>query len=229
LSAPPEPARAVLFDLDGTLVDSAADIAAALNGTLAERGRPPLPVDAVGALTGYGAEELVRRGFAAAGAPLGAEALAAATADYLGRYGAHPAEHTVLFADAGPALADLRERGIRVAVCTNKETALAERVLEAVGVAGDVEAVVGADAVEHRKPDPRHLEATLAAEDATAEEAVYVGDTAIDAEAAAAASLRCAMVAWGAPEAATGPVWARLERFGELAALLAGEGAATTG
>jgi phosphoglycolate phosphatase len=115
-----------------------------------------------------------------------------------------------------------------VAVCTNKETALARQVLDALGVAGHVEAVVGADAVAHRKPDPRHLEAALAAVDATADEAVYVGDTLVDARAAAAAGLRCAMVAWGVPEAETGPVWARLERFGDLPGLLAADGAATT-
>jgi phosphoglycolate phosphatase len=229
LTAVPEPPRAVLFDLDGTLVDSAGDIAAALNAVLDERGLATLPVEEVRALTGYGAEELVRRAFAAVGAPLAPEAVRPATERYLEHYGAHPADRTTLFADAGPALADLRARGFRVAVCTNKETGLAERVLEALGVAGAVEAVVGADAVEHRKPDPRHLEAALAAIDATADEAVYVGDTVVDSQAAAAAGLRCAMVAWGAPEAATGPVWARLERFGELPALLAVDGAATTG
>jgi phosphoglycolate phosphatase len=212
--------KAIVFDLDGTLVDTAPDIAAAINRTLARRGLPELPVDVVEGFTGYGADELVRRSFAAAGAPLDDAGMRAETERYLHHYGEHPADRSVLFKDARPVLEELKRRGFAVGICTNKETELSHTVLAAMELDGFVDAVVGADAVANRKPDPEHLRAILDALGARPGEAVYVGDTAIDARAARAAGVRCAMVQWGSGRDAAEPIWARLECFSDLLDLL---------
>lgn len=208
--------RAVIFDLDGTLVDSAPDIAAAVNHVLAGRGLDPLPEDVVEGFIGHGADELVRRAFAAAGARLEDQALSEETRLYLERYGAHPVRRSRLFRDAADALAALKARGVAVAVCTNKETELSWTVLRGLGVDRFVDVVVGADRAPRRKPDPAHLHAALAAVAAAPEEAVYVGDSAIDVRTAAAAGVPCTIVDWGTGRAQAGPECTGLSRFAEL-------------
>jgi len=211
---------AVVFDLDGTLVDTTPDIAAALNRTLERRGLGPLTEELVHGLTGYGAEELVRRAFAEAGEPLDDDAVAAQTRRYLEAYAERPVERSVVHGDAEETLAALAARGAALGVCTNKDTALAWTVLRHLGLAEHLRIVVGADAVPRRKPHPEHLQAVLGALEAPAEAAVYVGDNAIDVETAAVAGVRCAIVAWGTAPTTVGPTWARLSRFGELVELL---------
>jgi phosphoglycolate phosphatase len=201
--------KAVVFDLDGTLVDSTRDIAAAVNATLAEHGLEPLPVQRIHRFTGFGAAELIRRAFAAAGGA----ADDGATERYLAHYGEHPADRTALFHDAGDVLRELHGRGVKVAVCTNKETALSRTVLRALGIDDVVDAVVGVDDAPRAKPDPAHVLAALEAVEAAPDEAVYVGDNDVDAEAAAAAGVRCVLVEWGSAQA-PGPE--RIGRFAEL-------------
>jgi len=217
---------AVVFDLDGTLADTTPDIAAALNRTLERRGLRPLPEAVVHGMTGYGAGELVRRAFAAAGEPLDDDSVAEQTRRYLAAYEERPVERSVVHGDAQEALAALAARGAALGVCTNKDTELAWTVLRRLGLAEHLRAVVGPDAVPRRKPDPGHLQAVLDALEAPAEAAVYVGDNAIDVRTAAAAGVRCAIVAWGSAPITEGPTWARLDRFGELVELLERDGAA---
>jgi len=201
--------KAVVFDLDGTLVDSTLDIATAVNTTLAEDGLGPLPPEQIGSFTGFGAGELIRRAFAAAGGA----AADGATARYLAHYEEHPADRTTVFRDAGEALPALRERGLKIAVCTNKETELSRTVLRALGLEDAVDAIVGADSVPRIKPDPAHVLAALEAVGAAPSEAVYVGDSDVDADAAAAAGVRCLLVEWGSARA-PGPE--RIGRFSDL-------------
>jgi phosphoglycolate phosphatase len=220
---------AVVFDLDGTLADTTPDIAAAVNRTLAHRGLEPLSEEEVHGLTGYGASELVRRAFAAAGEELDDDATAEQTRRYLEAYAERPVERSAVHGDALAALDALAARGTALGVCTNKGTALAWTVLRGLGLADHLGAVVGADAVPRRKPDPGHLEAVLDALDVPAEQAVYVGDNAVDVETAAKAGVRCAIVAWGTAPVTAEPTWARLERFEELVALLEDTSPSTTG
>jgi phosphoglycolate phosphatase len=201
--------KALVFDLDGTLVDSTLDIAAAINATLEEDGLGALPPERIRTFTGYGAGELIRRAFEAAGGTPRDET----TARYLAHYRAHPAEHSTLFRDAGEALLALHERGVRIAVCTNKETDLSRIVLRALGVEDAVDAIVGADDTPHIKPDPAHVLAALEAVDAAPYEALYVGDHDADVEAAAAAAVPCVLVEWGPARA---PEPRRIARFAEL-------------
>jgi phosphoglycolate phosphatase len=212
---------AVVFDLDGTLADTTPDIAAALNETLERRGAGPLSHDVVRGLTGFGAGELVRRAFAAAGAPLADdEAVAEQTRRYLATYAERPAERSVVHEDAVEALAALAARGVALGVCTNKDTDLSWTVLRALGLAEHLGAVVGADAVPRRKPDPGHLQAVLDALEASPREAVYVGDNAVDVGTAAAAGVRCAIVSWGTAPIAEQPTWARIDSFEQLVGLI---------
>jgi phosphoglycolate phosphatase len=204
---------AVVFDLDGTLVDSTPDIATALNRVLARGDLAPLPEDVVRELTGYGGDELVRRAFAARGVTLDDDEIAAETRRYLDTYAEHPVERTVVFADAEAALAELNRRGVALGVCTNKDTALARTVLRALGLDSFLGVVLGADAVARRKPDPEHLLAALRALGTAPADALYVGDKAIDADTARAAGVRCALVAWGDGHDRDCP---RIDRFADL-------------
>lgn len=221
--------RAVIFDLDGTLVDSVPDIAAAINQELAERGLDPLADDVVGDFTGFGAEELVRRAFAAAGTELQGQALHEATTGYLDRYGEHPVVRSTLFHDAAAALAALKARDLGIAVCTNKETELSWTVLSGLGIDQYVDVVIGADTAPRRKPAPEHLRAALDALATGPDQAVYVGDNEVDAQTAAAAGVRCMIVDWGGWAADAEPVCTRLHRFAELVDRLDAEAAAALG
>jgi phosphoglycolate phosphatase len=201
--------KAVVFDLDGTLVDSTLDIAAAVNATLKEDGLGPLPPERIRTFTGYGAGELIRRAFEAAGGTPADGTIAR----YLAHYRAHPADRSTLFRDAGKALPALHERGVRIAVCTNKDTELSRTVLRALGLGDAVDAIVGADDTPRIKPDPTHVLAALEAVGAAPYEALYVGDNDVDVEAAAAAGVPCVLVEWGP---ARMPEPRRIGRFAEL-------------
>ena len=151
--------RAVVLDLDGTLVDSAADIAAALSDVFEAADLPRVGADAVESALGFGAFQLVRTVLETVDPRRAADdaAVAALLERYLVRYAADPARHSTVYADGVAAVTDLHRAGVRLGVCTNKDTALSEAVLDAVGLGGLIDVVLGRDAVPHPKPDPRHL------------------------------------------------------------------------
>ena len=205
--------RAAVFDLDGTLVDSAVAIAAALNVVRTERGASPLHADAVRPLVSRGAAHLVREVLAeTAGDPV--EDLAA----FRRVYGAVPVDRNDLYPGAEAALQALARDGWTLGVCTNKPQRLTERLLDGMGLAPLFAAVVGGDAVEHCKPHPDHVFAILERLAAAPHEAVYVGDSEVDAEAAQAAGVPLVLVSFGyslgpASEIACA---ARIDSFAEL-------------
>jgi len=209
MGAAGDPLTVVAFDLDGTLVDTGADIAAAVNRVRADYGLDPLPEDQIVGLTGLGATALMERALDGAGD------VREATERYVAYYAERPAEHAVPFADAGDALAELQARGVGLAVCTNKRGALARAVLAATGLDRFIGAVVAADDVERHKPDPEHLLAAVRAVGGTPATALYVGDNEVDLETARAAGVRCAIVAWGR---AAGDGALVLRRFADLLA-----------
>lgn len=183
----------ILFDLDGTLVDSVPDLHAALDRLMAAEGLPGFARAEVTAMIGDGIQALVTRALAARGRAFDPAALAAFAADY----GAHAAVATRPFAGIPEVLDGLAAAGHRLAVCTNKPEAPARSLLASLGLLGRFAAVGGGDSFAVRKPDPGHLLATLAAAGGDPAQAVMIGDHRNDVLAARGAGLPCIFAAWG--------------------------------
>jgi phosphoglycolate phosphatase len=198
----PPPPRTAVFDLDGTLVDSAPDLHAALDRLMAGRNLPAFARAEVVAMIGDGVEALVRRAFAARGLPFDPAAVEVFSADYT----AHAAVETRPYPGMAECLAALAAGGWRLAVCTNKPAAVTHALLRALGLDGCFAAVGGGDSFPVRKPDPRHLLATLTAAGGMPERAAMIGDHRNDVLAARGAGLPCLFAAWGygPPEMAAG-------------------------
>src|ERR1700690_1658296 len=185
--------RCLVLDLDGTLVDSAPDIAAALNRVLARRGLAPLELPAVTAMVGDGWRILVQRAFAARGFTPDEPDYAAYASDYA----ANAAVATRPFPGTEAVLRTLADAGWRLGVCTNKPEGQAHVVLAGTGREEFFAAVGGGDSFAGRKPDPRHLVGTLAAAGADPAGAVMVGDHRNDILAAQGAGMPGVFAAWG--------------------------------
>jgi phosphoglycolate phosphatase len=185
--------RTLIFDLDGTLVDSVPDLAAAVNRLMAGRALPGFTEAAVTAMVGDGAAALVTRAFAAHGRPPDSAALD----DFLADYGAHAAIASRPYPGVVDLLPVLAAQGWRLAVCTNKPEAPARTLLAALGLAPFFAAVGGGDSFATRKPDPGHLLGTLAAAGGAAAQALMVGDHHNDVAAARAAGIPAIFAAWG--------------------------------
>jgi phosphoglycolate phosphatase len=183
--------RAVVFDLDGTLIDSLPDIATAVNHVLAWRGLEALPPPQVEKMIGDGAKVLLDRALAARGAVAGAADMDV----FMDWYTVHGANETRPYPGMVEALAALREAGHRLGVCTNKPAVAAREILASLGLDEFFDAVTGGDSTPYRKPDPRHLAATLAA--LGAQEAVMVGDHFNDMAAAKGCGIPGIFAAWG--------------------------------
>lgn len=187
--------EAVLLDLDGTLVDSAEDLRDALNEILAGEGLRPVTGEEVRAMIGDGVLKLVERGLARTGGdPAGAAALAPA---FLGAYEPRASRKTTLYPGVLDTLRALRTAGLRLAVVTNKPEAATRQILDALGLAGLIEAVVGGDTLPERKPHPAPVTAALRALAAAPEAAVMVGDNHHDVEAGHGAGLKAVLVGYG--------------------------------
>ena len=203
----PRPPIAV-FDLDGTLADTAPDLIATLNVVLAREGLPPVPLAAAREVIGAGARALIGRGFEAAG-----RELTPARADelfrfFLTHYGEHLCDASALFPNAVAALDGLEADGVRLAVCTNKVEIHARRLLGALGIADRFAAVCGRDTFPFSKPDPRHLTLTIEEAGGDPARAVMVGDSRTDISTAKAAGIPVVAVTFGytdTPVAELGP------------------------
>lgn len=191
-------ARVLLLDLDGTLVDTVPDLAAALNRLMGSRGLPPFGLADTAAMVGDGVAALVRKAFAAHGLDPDEEAVPSFASDYE----RHAAEQSRLYPGVRETLHDLAGQGWRLAVCTNKPERAARVLLDAVGLLDMMDAVGGGDSFPVRKPDPAHLHATLRTAGGIPARAIMIGDHANDVAAAKGAGLPCIFAAWG-----YGPSW----------------------
>lgn len=211
--------RTLLLDLDGTLVHSVPDLAAALNRLLAAHGRAGLSHAETAAMVGDGVARLVDRAFAARGRLADSDTVAEFSADY----GAHSAVETAPYPGVAEALRSLAGEGWRLAVCTNKPEQAARTLLAAVGLAPLFAAIGGGDSFATRKPDPAHLLATLEAAGGERTHAVMAGDHANDVTAARGAGLPCIFAAWGyGPMAMAEGAVAVAQDFTELAEIARG-------
>ena len=186
-------ARTLLLDLDGTLVDTLPDLAAALNRLLRSRGLSDLSTEQVTAMIGDGIAVLVARAFAANDRQPDATAVAEMYADYT----AHVAVESKLYPRVLPVLGGLADQGWRLAVCTNKPEQAARCLLQAMGLLTLCCALGGGDSFPARKPDPAHLLGTLARAGGQADAAVMLGDHRNDVRAARDAGIPSIFAAWG--------------------------------
>ncbi|QGM97826.1 HAD family hydrolase [Methylocystis parvus] len=174
----------LVFDLDGTLADTARDLIATLNALLAREGLPLVAPSAARSLVGAGARALVERGFAIDGAPLAPERVDPLVRDFLDHYEAHIADETMLFPGALAALDRFASAGFRLAVCTNKPEPLARLLLEKLDAADRFAAICGRGTFPMHKPDPRTLALTIEAAGGDPRRAVMVGDSKTDVDTA---------------------------------------------
>ena len=201
----PLPLRAVVFDLDGTLIDSAAELRQALNGALGGLGRRALSVREVTGMIGDGIVKLTERALAATGTPLTETALDRAVAAVKEAYAELPPSS--LYAGARETLTDLRARGIALALCTNKPIDATERLLDQLQIASFFQAVAGGDSYPTRKPDPMPVRGLLAQLGIAPAAGAMVGDSSNDIKAGQAAGLTTVAVSYGyslVPAAALG-------------------------
>lgn len=183
--------RALIWDLDGTLVDSRVDLAASLNAALATQGLPPLPLATVMGFVGHGALDLVRGCLAGRGDE------AAVLADFLEHYRTHLVVATRPYPGIPEVLERARAKGLRQAVLTNKPIEHTEGILAGLGLGGFFEAVLGGDSLPTRKPDPEGARSILAGWGLAPEAAVMIGDSDTDTRTARATGLWSLGVAYG--------------------------------
>jgi len=174
----------LVFDLDGTLAETAPDIMATLNILLTREGLPALPTAKARELVGAGAKALIERGFKASGMPLLPAKLEQLFAEFLPIYLDRIAEESHLFDGVEAALDRLAMKGFTLAICTNKPERHSLALVEALGVKNRFRAIVGRETFPFFKPDPRVLAETIRACGGTKERAIMVGDSITDLETA---------------------------------------------
>lgn len=187
----------LIFDLDGTLVHSAPDLAHALNHTLARYGVGPMSVEAVSELTGDGISKLVERGFEASGFRLTKRKLEEAIRTFESHYAKNAVVDSELYPDAELVLDTLAKAGMKLAVCTNKLEPIARDILEKLRVAHCFEIILGGHAKRPPKPDPASLWEAVEKSGGSADRTVMIGDSKVDLDAARAARIPVILVSFG--------------------------------
>jgi phosphoglycolate phosphatase len=189
-----------VYDLDGTLVDTAPDLNNALNFVLNREGLPAMPVAAARTAIGAGARRMIERGLELEGRAVSADDLTRLTRDFVEYYADHIADESRPFEGLEAALDALAERGYRLAVCTNKLEWLSKRLLDQLGLSSRFAAICGADTFGVSKPDPTILRQTVARAGGEMSSAVMVGDAGPDVGVARRAGIPVIGVAFGYTE-----------------------------
>ena len=173
-------APTLVFDLDGTLVDTAPDLINALNFVLDREGLPPVPLQSARNMIGAGARKLIERGLELEGRIAGVDDISRLTADFIDYYAAHIADASRPFDGLENALDDLQALGYRFAVCTNKLEWLSKRLLDQLVLSPRFSAICGADTFGISKPDPAILQQTILRAGGQLSSAIMVGDAGPD-------------------------------------------------
>jgi phosphoglycolate phosphatase len=217
------PLPIIVFDLDGTLADTAGDLIATLNLILEREGLEAIPLNSARDLIGQGSRALLQRGFTLQQRTLTPQRLEMLFAEFLHHYAEHLVDRTRLFPGAEEALERLSRRGHVLAVCTNKNEALSRQLLTALGVASRFAAICGRDTFPFCKPDPRHLTETVRLSRSWPTAAIMVGDSKTDIDTARAAEVPVIAVPFGytdVPVARLAPDVV-IEHFDEIDAAIA--------
>ncbi|HKD46283.1 MAG TPA: HAD family hydrolase [Rhizomicrobium sp.] len=187
----------LIFDLDGTLVDTAPDLLNAANAVLAQRGRTAIDPATLHHMVGFGAKSLINQAFAATGGEPPPDDMPALIELFLAHYGAHMAEHSRPFPGVEETLLSLKQKGAILGVLTNKPHELAGPLLEKLGLASLFAAVYGAGFRPYVKPDPRIFTDVVTACAGTPNHAVMIGDSVTDLHTARAAGVPCILMSYG--------------------------------
>lgn len=192
--------RTVVFDLDGTLVDTAPDLIGALNVVLAAEGLPPVPLHEARNMIGGGVRKLLERGLEAEGREVSLAELTRMTDDFIGYYAEHIADDSRPFDGLEAALDELAASGHRLAVCTNKLEWLSRRLLERLNLSPRFAAICGADTFGVSKPDPAILRQTVERARGELSATIMVGDAGPDVGVARRAGVPVIGVSFGYTE-----------------------------
>ena len=187
----------IVFDLDGTLVDTADDLIAALNHVLVLEGAAPVARDAARHMVGHGARMLITRGLAADNRIVSPEKLEDLFQAFIAYYSTHIAVHSMVFPGVHEALDTLAAQGFTFAVCTNKYESASRDLLAQMGLAARLSMICGQDTYPFCKPDPRTLLATIAAAGGDPLKSIMVGDSRTDIDTAKAAGVPVVAVDFG--------------------------------
>lgn len=187
----------IVFDLDGTLVDTAPDLTAALNHVLVSEGRRSLPQAEVRNLVGHGARALIARGIGLDGPPPPEPELQRMLNLFLDYYGKNIANQSTLFPGVVETLNHFHSQQALLGVCTNKPTGLSRDLFTALDMHRHFAAILGSDSLPVRKPDPLHLLETIRQAGGDPARAVMVGDSATDIDTAKAANIPVVAVSFG--------------------------------
>jgi phosphoglycolate phosphatase len=213
------PVQALVFDLDGTLIDSKMDLVNSVNATLRELKRAALPTDLVASYVGSGAPVLIRR---ALGGNPSEEELHKALAYFLVHYEEHKLDHTRLYPGGAETLEQLKD--LPMSVLTNKPVKISVRILEGLGVAQYFRSIYGGNSFETKKPDPAGAKQILSEFNIAPGEAAMVGDSEVDVQTARNAGM-CSVIVnfgFGVHDRAAYPADVYLNRFEELLKLTGG-------
>jgi phosphoglycolate phosphatase len=190
----------IVFDLDGTLVDTAPDLTAALNAVMRTTGRSEVPLDDVRHMVGRGARYLIERAMEATGEPASADAITDLMQHFLVHYEANIAVDSRSFEHAELVVKRLTGQGHKVGICTNKPEALSFKLMNELKLRALFPVILGADSRPYRKPDPRHLLDTISALGGNPASAVLIGDSETDVKTARAANVPVVVVSFGYTE-----------------------------
>lgn len=187
----------LVFDLDGTLADTAPDLLSSLNHCLTLEGIEHVDSAALNSYVGQGARVMLERAFAARRRPLPSEKLDELQAIFFTHYSAEMPGKTALYPGVDRVITEFSTRGYALAICTNKLESMSLKLLQGLGVASHFAAICGGDTFGYRKPDPRHLFDTIARAGGSNNLAVMIGDSRADIDAAKAAGIPVIAVDFG--------------------------------
>ena len=190
-------ADCVIFDLDGTLVDTAPDLLATLNVLMAGIGRRPLEVSEIRGAIGHGARSMIGNGAKITGDAISDEKIEELFHQYLAYYSSHIADNSVPFPGALEVLEALKAKGTPMAICTNKLESLTRELLQALNLLSYFDVIIGLDTLEKSKPDPLPVEEILRKTGAASAKTLFIGDSETDLKAARAAGTAIVLVDYG--------------------------------
>jgi phosphoglycolate phosphatase len=198
----------IVFDLDGTLIDTAPDLIDTLNFTLSQHGLPTVPYEEARPLIGGGARGMIEKALLLEGRSAATADVDALYAPFVAHYAEHIADRSRPFPGLEPALDEMARAGHRLAVCTNKLEWLSKRLLDAMQLSGRFAAICGQDTFAVQKPDPRIFRSTVLQAGGEPHRAIMVGDSITDIRTARAANVPVVAVDFGythVPVATLGP------------------------